>query len=148
MPVYQARTIGTYRARYLGCSERTLEDQDTGDEVVRWLWRFQEVLDPTSVGEIAKWTGTNPKSTQSNAYKMMFGVLGHAPQPGDDTEAHVGELYDVTYGPNSKGTLTITAVTPVRETGAQTAKRLNEAQEGSPSAPLPNMVEPTDDLPF
>lgn len=113
MPTYQARTAGIYRARYVGCSERTLTDQDTGEEQQRYLWRFQEINDPLTTGEISKWTSTNMQNANANAHKIAAGIMGRKLQPGDDTETMVGQLYDVVYGPNQAGNLTITSVVRV-----------------------------------
>lgn len=118
MPIYTERAAGTYRAKYLGCAEKTLTDKETNEEVVRWLWRFQELTDPTTAGELGKFTGTSMQSANSNAYRMATGILGHKPQPGDDTEAHVGEVYDLFYGPNQAGNLTIVGVVPVKDQAA------------------------------
>jgi hypothetical protein len=115
MVSFRTRVAGIYRARYTGTSVRTLTDQDTGDEVQKWLWLFQEVADSTTAGEVSKWTGTDPKSPNSNAHKMLAGVMGRKPQDGDDTDTMVGKLYDVVYGPNQAGNLTITSVVLVAE---------------------------------
>jgi hypothetical protein len=113
MPIYQERAQGTYRCTYTGCKDVTFTDEDTGEEQARWRWSFQEVTDPLTTGEISKFTGRSMKSPNSNAYKIAAGILGHKPAPGDDTEAHVGQLYDVWYGPNQAGNLTIVGVVRV-----------------------------------
>lgn len=118
MPTYKERSQGIYRARYVGCDEKTLTDQETGEEQVRWLWRFQEVSDPATTGEIAKFTGTSLRSPNSNAYKMAVGIVGRPLQPNDDTEVNIGQLYDVVYGQNQAGNLTITNVIRVAEAPA------------------------------
>jgi hypothetical protein len=46
---------------------------------------------------------------------MLAGVMGRKPQDGDDTDTMVGKLYDVVYGPNQAGNLTITSVVLVAE---------------------------------
>lgn len=116
MPTYSARTAGIYRNFiYMGCVEKTLTDQETGEEQVRYLWRFQDPADSTTAGEIAKFTGTSLQSPNSNAHKMAAGIVGRKLQPGDDTETFVGSLYDVVYGPNQAGNLTITGVVRVQE---------------------------------
>jgi len=115
MPVYQSRIAGIYRARYVGCVEKNLVDQETGEEKTLFLWRFQDVNDPLTTGEISKFTSTNMQNTQANAHIMATGIMGRKLQAGDDTETRVGELYDVVYGPNRAGNLTITSVVRVQE---------------------------------
>ena len=115
MPIYKERAAGIYRSKYLGCQDKTLVDKETGEEVNKWLWRFQELADPLTTGEIALFTNTSMRSPNSNAYKIATGLLGHKPQPGEDTESHVGEIYDVVYGPNQAGNLAITSVVKVGE---------------------------------
>ena len=164
MPVYTERAAGTYRAKYLGCADKTLTDKDSGEEVVRWLWRFQELSDPTTAGEISKFTGTSMQSPNSNAYRMAAGILGHKPQPGDDTEKHVGDVYDVTYGPNQAGNLAIILVTAVKDQSVATTTNpaaapkapMHEGMEqDEPSTPPKSLLAridahaaESDDLPF
>jgi hypothetical protein len=148
MPVYTERAAGTYRAKYLGCAEKTLTDKETNEEVVRWLWRFQELSDPATTGELAKFTGTSMQSPNSNAYKMATGILGHKPQPGDDTETHIGEVYDLFYGPNQAGNLAIIGVVPVNVptvSGPVAAKPIYEGMEADEPATAP---KDGDELPF
>ena len=113
MPIYRERAQGIYRAAYLGCEDKSFTDKESGEEVTKWLWRFQEVADPLTTGEISLFTNRSMRSPNSNAYKMATGILGHKPQPGEDTEDHRGELYDVVYGPNQAGNLAITSVVRV-----------------------------------
>ncbi len=136
MPTYNARTAGIYRARFLGTKEHSFENEETHELEPRWMWRFQEVSDPTTVGEISKWTGTNMKSANANAHKIASGIVGRKLQPGDDTDQYIGGLYDVVYGPNQGGTLTITSVVRVQETA-------ESDPPGVSTAPAP-----WDNLPF
>jgi hypothetical protein len=112
MVSFRTRVAGIYRARYDGTSVRELDDQDTGEKVSRWLWIFSEV---STGDEISKWTGTDPRSPNSNAHRMLAGVMGRKPQDGDDTDTMTGRLYDVVYGPNQAGNLTITSVVLVQD---------------------------------
>ena len=138
MPIYSERAAGTYRATYLGCIEKTLTDTETTEEVIRWLWRFQELSDPTSVGELAKFTGTSMQSPNSNAHRMAAGILGHKLTAGDNTETRVGEVYDVFYAPNQAGTLTIMGVVPVKDaTVAPAPAGATETGEPAEVAELP-----------
>ena len=134
MPTYQARTAGIYRNFiYTGCVEKKLIDQETGEEQERLLWRFQDPNDPTTQGEIAKFTGTSLQSANSNAHKMAAGIVGRKLQPGDDTEQYVGQRYDVVYGPNQAGNLTITSVVKAEAQPAAVAP--------TTAAPEPSHVE-------
>lgn len=135
MPTYQARTAGIYRARYAGCSEKTYTNEQTGEEEPRYLWRFQDVNDPLTTGEIAKFTSTNMTNSAANAHIMATGIMGRKLQPGDDTETMIGQLYDVVYGPNKAGNLTITSVVRVQETPAAATP-----EPVVPPAPAPGPV--------
>jgi hypothetical protein len=115
MPSYEERKPGIYRARYVGWSEVEFDNEETGGKDKRWAWKFQEVADPTTAGEMTKYTGTSLKSANSNARKIATGLMGGVFESGHDTETHVGELYDVVYGPNQAGNLTITSVVRVTE---------------------------------
>lgn len=135
MPTYTERKVGTYRATYQGCTEKLMGDP----EELRYIWRFQEKADATSAGEMAKITSTNIRNKQANAYKMMVGILGHDPRDGDDTEAHIGQEYDVLWGPNQAGNLTIVGVAPAYpgEDAAKTAKPKENAAKSEEGDGLP-----------
>ena len=141
MPVYQSRLAGIYRARYVGCTEKTVVDQETGEERLLFLWRFQEVSDPLTTGEISKFTSTNLQNTNANAHIMAAGIMGRKLQAGDDTETKVGQLYDVVYGPNRAGNLTITSVVPVLEAASPVlpteAEKAQTELLAAPPAELP-----------
>jgi hypothetical protein len=74
---------------------------------------------------------------------MASGIVGRKLQPGDDTEKHIGQAYDVVYGPNQAGNLTITSVVkaqtvadnPVLPTAAEKAQA--DAIAAPPAAELP-----------
>ena len=142
MPVYQDRKVGTYRAIYMGCTEKLMGDP----EELRFIWRFQEKNDKTTLGQLDKITSTNIKNTQANAYKMMFGILGRKPQDGDDTETHIGEEYDVTWGPNQVGNLTIVNVAPA--TPEARPATLGEATRKAADEHAKQEGDVQDDLPF
>jgi hypothetical protein len=128
MPTYRERTPGIYRCTYLGCTEKDMPVDDGPDEP-RWIFRFQEVSDPTSAGQIDKITGTSLKSPNSNAYKIAAGLIGRKLQADDDTETMVGGLYDVVYGPNQAGNLTITSVVRVTAGAPATAPVAEEVAD-------------------
>ena len=134
MPTYSERTAGIYRCTYSGWTDLNYIDKETGEDQHRWVWRFQEVSDPATTGQIDKITGTSLNSPNSNAYKIASGIVGRKLQPGDDTEAHVGQLYDVVYGPNQAGNLTITGV--VKATGNDNPVLPTEAEKVAAAAPV------------
>ena len=140
MPTYAERTAGIYRAKYVGCQSKTFTDPDTGEQDERWIWRFQEVNDPLSTGEISKITGTSLQSANSNAHKLASGIVGRKLQPGDDTEDYVGQIYDVVYGPNQVGNLTITSVVRVAPEAAA-------APAAEPAPAVPASQEPLPEMP-
>jgi hypothetical protein len=144
MPSYTARKAGIYRAKYLGCTERTVTDDD-GTEKVMWLWSWQEVTDPTTAGVLSRFTGTSLQSKNSNAYKIAAGILSDDPHNGADTEAHVGELYDVIYMPNQAGNLAVIGCTAVGQPVTD-SKSYRSEEEAAAAAAVPTPV--TDDLPF
>jgi hypothetical protein len=121
MATYTERAAGIYRCTYTGQIERTFTDQETGAEELRWIWKFQEISDPLTTGQIDKITGTSLQSPNSNAYKMAAGIVGRKLQPGDDTETFIGQQYDVVYGPNQAGNLTITSVVKAQATAPASA---------------------------
>lgn len=111
MAKYTERAAGVYRCTFTKLDENyTFEDKKTGEEITRWRWVFQDKNDPTTVGEIDTLTspGFRPRS---NGLKFLMGMLGRAPNGDDDTDALIGQEFDVTYGPNQAGTLTIIGVT-------------------------------------
>ena len=134
MPKYTERPAGIYRAKFTGTDEKEFEDAETGEKNLRWIWKFQAVDDPTSAGQIDKITGTSLRSPNSNAYRIASGIVGHKLGPGDDTDDYVGQLYDVMYGPNQAGNLTITGVVAAKD---QAAPSQVEWQAGDEPAPLP-----------
>lgn len=142
MPRYQERVAGIYRCQFQGTDEREFDTEEGGREV-RWVWRFQELSDPTSVGQIDKITGTSLKSPNSNAHKMASGIMGHKLEAGDDTDTMIGRHYDVVYGPNQAGNLTITSVVLVPLPGEAAAPVPVAA-----AAPAASATTELDDLPF
>jgi hypothetical protein len=110
VPKYTERAAGIYRCTFTGTDERDMMNPETGQEEPRYIWKFQEVADPTSAGQLDKITGTYMKSPNSNAYKIASGLMGRKLQPDDDTDTCIGQVYDVVYGPNQAGNLTITSV--------------------------------------
>lgn len=152
MPTYRERTAAIYRCTFLGTTEKDMQNTETGLDEPRWIWRFQEIADPTSAGQIDKITGTSLKSPNSNAYKMASGIMGRKLEANDDTDTMIGRVYDVVYGPNQAGNLTITQVMSVGPAAssavvpAQSPVRPLETTETADVGPLdPNLQG---DLPF
>src|SRR5678816_309282 len=138
MPTYEVRKEGIYRARYEGCREKLFEDPKTGEKELRLIWTFQDVKDASPNGTIDKITGTSMKSPNSNAHKIARGLFGGTMLPGVDTETNVGKEYDVWWGPNQEGNLTIVNVVAVGDTSV-----------GPATSPAPAVPDPTtDQLPF
>jgi hypothetical protein len=141
MPEYRERAPGNYPARFVKLDENyPITDRETGQEMIRWRWVFQEVADPTTMGEMDTLTTPGFKS-RSNGLKFFTGMLGRAPKPGDNTDTLVGEVFDVSFGPNQNGRFTIVNVTkPVTKSaqsevrdakaGRDHAAAINAAQEG------------------
>lgn len=128
------RKAGTYRARFVKLDTGfVLTDKDTGEDVIRWRWVFQETADSTTVGEIDTITSPSFKA-RTNGLKFFTGMLGRTPTESDDTDDLVGKEYDVQYGPNQNGRLTIIGVTKV-------------AGGSGDTSPATDRV-PGDDLPF
>lgn len=111
MVAYKERAPGVYRAVFRGIdTEFTFEDKATGDTVTRWKWTWQEKGDDTTVGELDTVTSPGFKS-RSNGLKLFTGMLGRAPTEADDTDALIGQEFDVVYGPNQNGRYTVTGAT-------------------------------------
>ncbi len=73
---------------------------------------------------------------------MASGIVGRKLQPGDDTEAFIGQAYDVVYGPNQAGNLTITSVAKAQTEAANPvlpteAEKAQETATAAPPAELP-----------
>lgn len=125
MVKYTEREAGTYRCRFVALdTEYKITDRQTGQEVTRWRWVYQDVRDDTTIGQID--TLTSPGFAKgSNGLRFLTGMLGRAPTKEDDTDYLIGKEFDVQYGPNRAGTLAIIGVlrvadpTPVAAVSAQ-----------------------------
>ena len=132
MAKYTERAAGTYPCRFTKLDEQfILTDKQTGEDVTRWRWVFQEIADPTTAGELDTITsvGFRPRS---NGLKFLMGMLGGPPPADFDTDTLIGSIYDVQYGPNQNGTLTIIGVTKPRvdPTLPQTAEAFAASNKG------------------
>lgn len=146
-PTYRERTQGIYRCRYIGWREVQFPDKETGEQITRWSWSFQEVADPSTAGVIEQLTGTSLRSPNSNAYKIASGIIGRKLQADDDTEDHIGALCDVVYGPNQAGNLAITQVIRVQD-AASPSETAATAAPAAVVTEAPAVAEPADTLPF
>jgi hypothetical protein len=168
MPEFKDRGPGTYPSKFVALDENyEITDKETNEQVIRWRWVFQEVADPTTMGEMDTLTtpGFRPRS---NGLKFFTGMLGRPPQPGDNTDDLIGQVFDVTYGPNMNGRLTITNVIKSMKPptmsasdelragreGRQHAADLKAAQEAETATfrgtevPVTDPDPNTDELPF
>ena len=110
MAKYTERAAGIYPATFTKLDENfEITDRETKELVTRWRWVFQELADATTAGELDTITspGFRPRS---NGLKFLTGMLGGPPPANFDTDSLIGTVFDVTYGPNQNGTLTITNV--------------------------------------
>lgn len=172
MPTFSEveRKPGVYRARFTKLDpDYRITDKDSGEELVRWRWVFQETADPTTVGEMDTITSTSFKP-RTNGRRFLTGMLGREPVEGDDTDALIGQEFDVTYGPNQGGRNTVISVTKLYTapramsasaeaqgfaSGVARAGELKRAQEGETATfrgtevPVTDPVaEGQEDLPF
>ncbi len=132
MPTYIERAPGVYRATFVKLdTDYKLTDKETREELTRWRWVWQEVSDPTTVGELDTITSTSFRA-KTNGLKLFTGMLGRAPKDGDNTDDLIGQEFDVVYGPNQNGRNTVTGASPAK-TGAQRAEAQHAAQEGDDS---------------
>jgi hypothetical protein len=113
---FTERTVGVYRAKFVGVTPLTITDKVSKEEKEVWVWKWQELADPTTAGELDTITGNSFKSR--NAVKLFTGMLGRPPTESDDTDALIGQDFDVVYGPNQGGRLTVTGA--VRPQGVPT----------------------------
>lgn len=134
MVKFGGREAGIYRATFTKLDTAfPVTDRETGEELLRWRWVFQETKDPTTVGELDTITSPN-MGPRTNALKFFTGMLGRPPTKTDDTDDLLGQVFDVTWGPNQNGKLTIIGVTRVG---------LDDQPVARPDVPqtaLPNMV--------
>lgn len=113
MVKFTEREAGTYRCRFVALdTEYKITDRATGQEVTRWRWVFQDVGDDTTIGQID--TLSSPGFGKgTNGMRFFTGMLGRPPTKEDDTDALLGQEFDVQYGPNRAGTLAITGILKV-----------------------------------
>lgn len=110
MVKFGGREAGTYRATFTKLDTAfEMTDRETQETMTRWRWVFQDKNDPTTVGEMD--TITSPSlNPRTNGLKFFTGMLGRPPTKEDDTDHLLGQDFDVTWGPNQAGRMTIVAV--------------------------------------
>jgi len=110
MVAYKERAPGIYRSRFVKLdTDYKITDRETSEELTRWRWVFQEIEDSTTVGELDTISSPGFKS-RSNGLKLFTGMLGRAPTEADDTDQHLGKVFDVVWGPNQNGRMTVVNV--------------------------------------
>lgn len=109
------REPGIYRCKFDALDlNYPVPDRETGETVIRWRWMFTEINPKNPAWNPAIDTITTPALTaRTNGLKFFTGMLGRPPTAQDDTDDLLGQAFDVTYGPNQNGRLTITNVTRV-----------------------------------
>ena len=120
------REVGTYRARFIGLEEDyRITPKATGVEESRWRWVFQNTnkYDAAPIIDTIASPGFKPRS---NGLKFLTGMLGRAPKVGDKTEDLIGQEFDVDWGPNLNGRLTIVNVRKVTPVAPQNVADLGE----------------------
>src|SRR5262245_9688241 len=91
MVKFQEREAGVYRCRFVSLdTDFELTDRESRETVKRWRWVFQDVSDPTTVGEIDTVTSVGFRPG-SNGLKFLTGMLGRVPNNDDDTDALIGQ---------------------------------------------------------
>jgi len=144
MPKYTERAPGVYHATFVKLdTDYKLTDKETGEELTRWRWVWQEVSDPTTVGELDTITSTSFKA-RTNGLKLFTGMLGRAPKDGDDTDSLIGQEFNVVYGPNQNGRYTVTGASPAKSSADS---RVPKAAVDAAAAQHGLQEDPTD-LPF
>lgn len=132
MVAFTERQAGTYRAKFVKLDDNyQITDRQTKETVTRWRWVFQDVADSTTVGEIDTLTSPGFKRG-SNALKFFSGMLGRPPTNEDDTDALIGQEFDVVYGPNQAGNLAITGVLRVGANPTSPVAAVSAAHQDPP----------------
>jgi hypothetical protein len=94
---------GTYLVKFVALRDRHFDQPSKfGGDGPRHEWEFEVLEGPQRGKVVAKTTGTDPTSPKSGCFKMLKGLLGRPPDPGEhiDTDAYVGRLYEVEWEPN------------------------------------------------
>ena len=102
----------------------------------------QAIDDPTTAGVIDTITSPSLKA-RTNGYKFFAGMLGRPPTENDDTDDLIGQVFDVVYGPNQNGRLTIVGVMKRSVATAAPPVAAGQIAEGAG-----DVTAPPDELPF
>ena len=123
------RNVGTYRARFMALEEEyPITPKATGVTELRWRWVFQ-ASDPKDPDPVIDAIASPGFKQRSNNLKFLTGMLGRVPVKGDNTESLLGQEFDVDYGPNLNGRLTIVNVRKVAPVAPQDTAGLTASQE-------------------
>jgi hypothetical protein len=143
---------GTYVAKFIALRERHFDQPSKfGGDGPRHEWQFEVVEGPQRGKVVAKTTGTDPTSPKSGCFKMLKGLLGRPPDPGEDidTDAYVGRLYEVEWEPNPDSpqkNLSITTLRPyrgaVQQPAPASAPGAGPTPPGNGAAPPPRQGPP------
>lgn len=131
------RKPGVYRAAFVGLdTDYEIHSKDSDQDEIVWRWTFQDVNDSTTVGELD--TITSPSfRARTNGLKFFTGMLGRPPTDADDTDDHIGEVFDVYWGPNNAGRNTIVNVMRVIDGPAEAPAPGTTVATPSRPAPTP-----------
>ncbi len=120
------RNVGTYRAKFMALEEEyPITPKATGVTELRWRWVFQ-ATDPKDPDPVIDAIASPGFKQRSNNLKFLTGMLGRVPVKGDNTEALLGQEFDVDYGPNLNGRNTIVNVRKVTPVAPQNVSDLKE----------------------
>jgi hypothetical protein len=112
----------TYRVKFLGSKDRPPFDGPSRfgkpNNDPRLEWEFEVVEGPQAGKIISQTTGSSPAHPKSGCYKMVRGLLGRKPEPGEpiDTDVFRGRLYEVRWEENPEsesGNLHIAEMKPL-----------------------------------
>lgn len=106
---YAERVAGVYPAVFIRVEDYPIKDKDTDEVKPMWRWVFHDIDDDTPAGEMDT-ISTPGYRPRSNGLRIFTGMLGRDPGPGDDPLKLAGATFDVVYGQNQGGRLTITDV--------------------------------------
>jgi hypothetical protein len=104
------RPKGIYPAcTFVSVEPITIKDKVSGEDKTVWRWLFIDEHD----AELDTITGTSFRP-RTNALKLLTSLLGRVPQDGDKPADVYGKDYDVVWGENQGGKLTITDLMPTK----------------------------------
>jgi hypothetical protein len=141
MVAYKERAPNVYRAKFVKLdTDYKLIDRESGEEVTRWRWVFED-LTSNDFGDLDTITSPGFRA-RSNGLKLFTGMLGRAPTEADDTDQHIGKVFNVVYGPNQNGRNTVTGVVRIATDDNFVPAETPQSPTAQPAAPtvVPNPV--------